>query len=213
MVGETSGRPMLAGQRPKGLQLLEAGERQQDLAPVDGAQAGDQGRVGARKLQRAPGGAVERGTAQAEIGGRRVERRRVRPDVEVGGASGKGHPRIAPGRCKPERAVGREASTSKVPPPGSRDRVAEDNIGKERIDVLGHPQQLRPVEVGAVIDKDDGRVQALVRQVCQEEVGSWTDPLAHHGAIAVDDHQVRPADRRAEPRPGPIARDHDQVRS
>ena len=69
--------------------------------------------------------------------------------------------------------------------------------------MLGHPSQLRPVEVGAVIDEDDGRVQALVRQVCQEEVGSWNDPLAHHGAIAVDDYQVRPADRRGSHGQGP----------
>ena len=77
--------------------------------------------------------------------------------------------------------------------------------------MLGHPPQLRPVVVGTVIDEDDGRVQALMRQVGQEEVGPRDDPLASHGAIAVDDHEVRLPDRRAEPGPGPVGRRHDQV--
>ena len=64
-----------------------------------------------------------------------------------------------------------------------------------------------------MIDEDDGRVQTLVRQVGQEEVGPWNDPLAYHGAIAVDDHEVRLPDRRAEPRPGPVGRRNDQVGS
>ena len=68
----------LAGQRPKGLQLVEAGEGQQDLALVDSAQASDQGRVGAGKLQRAPGGAVEREIARAQRGGRDACRPAVR---------------------------------------------------------------------------------------------------------------------------------------
>ena len=62
-----------------------------------------------------------------------------------------------------------------------------------------------------MIDEDDGRVQALARQVGQEEVGPWNDPFACHGAIAVDDHEIGLPDRRAEPGPGPVGLRHDQV--